>query len=126
MTNTKQQRAKYLEMTERLGRRWVGVFNNDKRFYSAAYWDLLTGLWRSDEPVRKTDAYGLMTAIRSSHTASKYLEEAITAGIIIESDDSNDKRSKLLSLSDEMKRRLDGFFDDALVEIKKTAAATQE
>ena len=59
---------------------------------AAAYWDLLTGLWRTDGPRRKTDALGLMKGIKSVHTAGKYLDTAIEQGIIVETDNPQDAR----------------------------------
>ena len=40
------QHKQYLEMIDGVGRRWVEVFEGNTEFYSAAYWDLLTGIWR--------------------------------------------------------------------------------
>ena len=56
------QRREYLNLTDQVGMKWLEVFEGDTEFYSAAYWDLLTGLWRMDGPRRKTDALGLMKA----------------------------------------------------------------
>ena len=50
------QRREYLNLTDQVGMKWLEVFEGDTEFYSAAYWDLLTGLWRTDGPRRKTDA----------------------------------------------------------------------
>jgi hypothetical protein len=51
--------------------KWLEVLEGDTEFYSAAYWDLLTGLWRTDGPRRKTDAMDLMKGNKSVHTAGK-------------------------------------------------------
>ena len=67
----------------------------------------MTGLWRTDGPRRKTDALGLMKVIKSLHTA-------IEQGIIVETDNPQDARSKLVGLSADMRERLDGFFDAAV------------
>ena len=116
-----EQRRLYLEMTDRIGAKWMTVFRGDTEFYSAAYWDLLTEVWRAERPVRKTDALRFMTAVRSAHTAGKYVEGAIGKGILVEVDNPEDARSKLLSLSPEMRQRIDGFFDNAVDEIRKTS-----
>ena len=50
------QRREYLNMIDRVGGAWLRVFGDDTEFYSANYWDLLTRLWRSERPARKTDA----------------------------------------------------------------------
>ena len=62
---SRAQRKQYLEMADNIGRNWMDVFQGDTDFYSAAYWDLLTEIWRADKPVRKTDALRYMKAIYS-------------------------------------------------------------
>lgn len=114
------QHKQYLEMTDGVGRRWLEVFEGDTDFYSGQYWDLLTGIWRADGPVRKTDALRFMTGIKSAHTASKYVDHAIKQAVLLESDNPEDARSKLLVLSDRMRDRLDVFFDVAVSEIRRT------
>ena len=108
------QRREYLNLTDQVGMKWLEVFEGDTEFYSAAYWDLLTGLWRTDGPRRKTDALGLMKGIKSVHTAGKYLDTAIEQSIIVETDNPQDALSKLVGLSADMRGRLDGFFDAAV------------
>ncbi len=100
------QHQEYLNMTDRLGHRWVEVFQGDTEFYSAVSWDLLSRIWRREGPVRKTDALGFMTAIKR--------------GILLEAENPDDARSKLLSLSPEMRRRLDVFFDGAVSEVRRS------
>jgi hypothetical protein len=114
------QHQEYLDLIERIGHRWLEVFQGDTEFYSAVFWDLLSRIWRSDVPVRKTDALGFMTAIKSAHTAGKYVETAIQRGILLEAENPEDARSKLLSLSPEMRRRLDAFFDGAVSEVRRS------
>ena len=116
------QRREYLHMIDRVGGDWLRVFGDDTEFYSANYWDLLTRLWRSDTPVRKTDALQFLTAVKSAHTAGKYLERAIERGFIVETENPDDARSRLVGLSPDMRRRLDGFFDAAVDEIGHTHA----
>lgn len=115
-----QHRA-YLDFTDVIGREWVGVFDGDTDFYNAAYWDLMAGMWRSREPVRKTDALKFMSAIKSAHTAGKYLEIALEKGLIVEQDNPKDARSKLLDLSPTMRARMDAFFDRVVDQMQKTS-----
>ena len=114
-----QHRA-YLDFTDMIGREWVQVFDGDTDFYNAAYWDLLTNMWRAKTPVRKTDALRYMSAIKSAHTAGKYLDVALEKGLIIEQDNPKDARSKLLALSPDMRRRMDIFFDMVIDEMQST------
>ena len=120
------QHKQYLEMIDGIGHRWVEVFEGNTQFYSAAYWDLLTGIWRADGAVRKTDALRYMTAIKSAHTASKYVEHSIKEGILIESDNPDDARSKLLVLSEDMRERLNSFFDSAVGRVRRASRAIDE
>jgi hypothetical protein len=120
------QHKQYLEMIDGIGHRWVEVFEGNTQFYSAAYWDLLTGIWRANGAVRKTDALRYMTAIKSAHTASKYVEHSIKEGILIESDNPDDARSKLLVLSEDMRGRLNSFFDSAVGRVRRASRAIDE
>ena len=120
------QRRQYLAMLDRIGEHWLGIFGDDQEFYSTAYWDLFTNIWRSEEPVRKTDALKFMRAIRSAHTAGKYLDVAINRGIVIETDNPKDARSKLVHLAPEMRARLDRFFDSAVDEMREARKRLSE
>ena len=120
------QHKQYLEMIDGIAHRRVEVFEGNTQFYSAAYWDLLTGIWRADGAVRKTDALRYMTAIKSAHTASKYVEHSIKEGILIESDNPDDARSKLLVLSEDMRGRLNSFFDSAVGRVRRASRAIDE
>jgi DNA-binding MarR family transcriptional regulator len=118
---TDADRHTYLEFLDQMGLKWVDLFAGDTEFYSAAYWDLLTFLWRTPDPVRKTDAQGAITGIKSPLTAAKYVETAIKRGLIIEKPNPTDARSKLLALSPALRAQLDGFFDDAVAAMCTTA-----
>ena len=122
LTYSDQQRRAYLEFTDKLGAGWIKLFAGDTEFYSAAYWDLFTYLWRTTEPVRKTDALSAITGVKSPLTAGKYIDTALRRGLIVENVNPNDARSKLVSLSAPMRAQMDAFFDDAVDEMKKAAA----
>lgn len=121
LTHSDKHRRAYLGMTDIVTRSWIDLFEGDTEFYSAAYWDLLTALWRTEKPVRKTDATRMMTGIKSPLTASKYIDVALKRGLIVERDNPDDARSKLLALSPQMRAQLDHFFDDAIDTVLKTA-----
>ena len=117
------QHKEYLRMSMRRGMAWLNVFGDDRDFWSAAYWDLFTGMWDSDGPVRKTDALKFMRAVKSAHTAGKYVEAAIKKRFLVEHNNPEDARSKLLTLSPGMRERLDAFFDSSVGEIRRTSRA---
>ena len=123
---TGDQRKEYLNMIDHVGQNWLQVFKGDPEFYSAAYWDLLTRIWKSDRPVRKTDALKFMIGIKSAQTAGKYLETAIEHDFIREEGNPKDARSKLVFLSPEMRDRLDTFFDLAVGEVRTANKAIEE
>ena len=114
------QRKEYLNMIDRIGVEWLDVFKGDIEFYQAAYWDLFTRLWKSGIPERKTDALKFMVGIKSAQTAGKYIETAIKKKLIIEKDNPEDARSRLLELSPQMKERLDLFFDQAVGNLRNS------
>ena len=114
------QRKEYLNMIDKIGMEWLEVFKGDTEFYSAAYWDLFTRLWKSGVSERKTDALKFMVGIKSAQTAGKYIETAIKKKLIIEKENPEDARSRLLELSPQMKERLDLFFDQAVGNLKNS------
>ena len=115
------QHGEYLDMTARVGGHWLTVFEDDTEFYSAAYWDLFTRLWQHRDDIRKTDALKFMTAVKSAHTAGKYLDTAIGKGMVVERENPADARSKLVALSPSLRQRLDEFFDSAVGELRRSA-----
>jgi len=118
---SKAQHHLYLDFLGDIGQRWLQVFEGNTEFYSAAYWDLLKEIWRNEEPVRKTDALGFMTNVKSPHTAGKYIDATISYGFVIERENPEDARSKLLELSPDMRAKLDEFFDQVIKELLVTA-----
>ena len=122
LTYNDDQRRAYLAFIDRIGMGWVKVFDGDTDFYSAAYWDLFTYLWRNKTPQRKTDAMSSITGVKSPLTASKYIDTALGRGLIIEKDNPSDARSKLFALSSPMRAQMDAFFDDAVDEMRKSVS----
>lgn len=115
-----QNRREYLLMMDKIGIRWLTVFDTtpeNKTFWDTAYWDLLTKLWKAETEVKKTDAINYIIG-KTTPTAAKYLNNAIKSGFITERDNPNDPRSKLIGLSGVMKQRLDDYFDAALMEME--------
>ncbi|MEL0018293.1 MAG: hypothetical protein ACO3MW_15415 [Rhodospirillales bacterium] len=122
----REQHEEYLRMTENVGGHWLKVFQNDTEFWSAVYWDLFTRLWQARGDVRKTEALGYMKAVKSAHTAGKYLETAIRRGLVEERDNPQDARSKLVRLAPSLQARLDAFFDSAVSEMRRAGDRVAE
>ena len=123
LTYTDEQRRAYLQLTDHVGAHWVKLFGGDTEFYSAIYWDLLKALWRTHEPVRKTELIRSVHGAKSPLTVSKYIDEARKRGLISESENPKDARSKLVALTPQMRAQLDAFFDDAVDAMCKAADA---
>ena len=119
-------RRAFLEMMDSVGERWLQLFDRDPELYSAAYWDLFTRMWAAGEPIRKTEALAAMKGVKSAHTAGKYLDAAIRQGFIRETSNPSDARSKLVQITPWMQARLDEFFDEAVMDIKRTARHINE
>lgn len=115
-----EQRKEYLDMCDRIREHWISVFHGDPEFYTSAYWDLLTEIWRHQEPVRKTDAGRLMKGVKRPHTAARYIDTALNKGVLFEIDNPEDARSKLVILTPEARYKLDIFFDAAVRELKRS------
>lgn len=120
LTFSNDQHRAYMDFTDIILREWIEVFEGDTEFYDAAYWDLFTNMWRTRTPVRKTDALKFMTSIKSAHTAGKYLDMALKHGMILEQENPADARSKLLTLSEDLRQQLDAFFDLVIGQMQKT------
>lgn len=108
---TSDQHKNYLAATRKIGTDWVEVFQGNSEFYSTDYWDLFTEMWFVGKPIMVSDALKFMKAIKSPYTARKYLQKVIDEKLVIETKNPNDDRSTLVSLSPDMKSRLDNFFD---------------
>jgi hypothetical protein len=122
--NSDQHRG-YLDMIEQVSVHWLEVFGGKEAFYSAQYWDLFKTIWRSEQPVTKTEALKCMTGIKSAHTAGRYLETALKEGLLVEEDNPADKRSRFIRLSPAMQERLDRFFDNAVTELRTANRAVE-
>ncbi|SER09176.1 hypothetical protein SAMN05421690_100836 [Nitrosomonas sp. Nm51] len=107
-----QQRLRFVQALNRMDAAWM-KFLQDKDVYDINYSDLYTGLWAKQELVRKQEALLFMRHL-GPQTAKKYLDKAISIGLIIELPDPSDGRAKLIALSPELKIWLEEFFDHAV------------
>lgn len=112
------QHREYMHLTRKIGADWVEIFEGNSTFYSTDYWDLLTEMWYFDKPMMVSDALKFMKSIKSPFTARKYLQKVIDSGIVIETKNPEDERSMLVSLSPEIRGKLDVFFDKTVDSMK--------
>jgi hypothetical protein len=103
---------------KRVGLNWQAMFREGD-YDSSNYFDLFTEIWlRQGEPVYKTDCYRFMPGI-STQTAKKYLQHAITRGYLRESDNPQDGRSKLITMSLDLKAVMEQSYDHTAQELRK-------
>lgn len=114
-----RQHKEYLKMTDKIGEEWIRIFDGRKKFYSTAYWDLFTTIWRNNGELTKTDALDSMKGLKSAVTASKCVEASKREGFIVEVDNPDDARSKLVRLSPSMNDQLNAFFDEVIGELRR-------
>ena len=83
----------------------------DKLFHDLNYYDLFTQMWlKHDHIFHKSELHQLMPNI-SQRTAVKYVQIAIDHGLLIEHTDPEDLRSKLITMSAGLKRKIELFLD---------------
>lgn len=109
---TQRKRQNFVLTLNKMDAAWVS-FLKDKDFYDINYSDLFTGLWLSDQPVRKQEAVMFMRHV-GIQTAQKYLNHAIDKGLVVEIPDPEDGRAKRIQLSASLKSGLEQFFDHAI------------
>ena len=106
---TQARRAQFVRALNEMDAAWM-AFLQDVDFLDINYSDLFTGLWSAQRPVRKQEAVEFMRHL-GMQTAKKYLDRAIAKGHVVEINDPEDGRAKLIMLSEPLKDGLEHFFD---------------
>ncbi len=93
---------------------WMDVLG-DKLFHDLNYYDLFTRMWlrfndANDTRFHKSELYQLMPNV-SQRTAIKYIQIAIDHGLLIEHVDPDDLRSRRITMSSDLKRKIELFLD---------------
>ncbi len=113
-----EDRRVFVQTLKQVEQHWQRVFRDDE-FYSLNYYELFTEIWlKGGEPVYKTDCYRFMSGV-SPQTAKKYLQRAITRGYLREGDNPLDKRSKLITMSPQLKTVIERNFDYTAAKLRK-------
>ncbi len=112
-TYSDQRRRAFVLALQEIDRFW-GEIVGDETYYDLHYSDLFTRMWlHRDHTFRKTELYAFMPRI-SHRTAVKYVQRAISQGLIHEVTDAHDRRTKRVYLSDTMQERIERFLDHAI------------
>jgi hypothetical protein len=118
MSNPKKQadtrRRQFIHLQNDTDQYWMDVLG-DALFHDLNYYDLFTRMWlRSDDAhdntFQKSELYRLMPNV-SQRTAIKYIQIAIDRGLLIEHVDPDDLRSRRITMSSDLKRKIELFLD---------------
>lgn len=118
MSERRAAQVAFVGALRKLDRHWAETFD-DGDFFDLHYSALFTEMWlRDGRPVPRTEAYAFMQSL-SPQTAMKYLNRALAEGYLLEVENPDDRRSRLIAMSPKLKARLDDLIDYALAEFRK-------
>src|SRR5687768_10354650 len=114
-----EERCRFIRQLTSVDQYWVEVLG-DSLFHDMNYYDLFTGMWLRHNSApdstfrfRKSELYQLMPHI-SQRTAVKYVQISIDHGLLIEETDPGDLRSRRITVSPDLQRRIELFLDYAI------------
>lgn len=112
--HTNARRRQFIQLLHNTDRYWVDVLG-DNLFHDLNYYDLFTQMWLRPngtprQPFHKSELYQLMPNV-SQRTAIKYIQIAIDHGWLIEHADPEDLRSRQITMSADLERRIELFLD---------------
>jgi hypothetical protein len=118
------RRRQFVQLLTDLDQYWIEVLGN-KLFHDLNYYDLFTQMWlkidsSEDDTFRKSELYKLMPHI-SQRTAIKYIQTAIDHGLLIERTDPQDQRSRQITMSADLKRKIEFFLDHSISILQETS-----
>jgi hypothetical protein len=104
------RRRQFVQMINRTDQYWMDILG-DKLFHDLNYYDLFTQMWlKHNQTFHKSELHQLMPNV-SQRTAVKYIQIAIDHGLLIEQADPEDLRSKRITMSAGLKRKIELFLD---------------
>ncbi len=114
-----EARRRFIRQLTSVDEYWVEVLG-DSLFHDMNYYDLFTGMWlrHNSEPggafrFRKSELHRFMPHV-SQRTAVKYVQISIDRGMLIEETDPADLRSRKITMSPDLQRRIELFLDYAI------------
>ncbi|SDY61871.1 MarR family transcriptional regulator [Nitrosomonas sp. Nm58] len=104
------RRRQFIQLINCTDHYWMEVLG-DELFHDLNYYDLFTQMWlRRNDTFYKSELHRLMPHI-SQRTAVKYIQIAIDHGFLVEHPDPEDLRSKRITMSADLKRKIELFLD---------------
>ncbi|ODT81159.1 MAG: MarR family transcriptional regulator [Nitrosomonadales bacterium SCN 54-20] len=118
------RRRQFVQLLTDLDQYWIEVLGN-KLFHDLNYYDLFTQMWlridsSEDDTFRKSELYKLMPHI-SQRTSIKYIQIAIDHGLLIERMDPQDQRSRQITMSADLRRKIELFLDRSISMLRETS-----
>jgi hypothetical protein len=108
--HSNMERLRFVQLINLTDQCWMNVLG-DELFHDLNYYDLFTKMWlKHDHVFHKSELHQLMPNI-SQRTAVKYVQIAIDHGLLIEHTDPQDLRSKQITMSADLKRKIELFLD---------------
>jgi hypothetical protein len=126
------RRRDFIDLLNDTDQYWVEVMG-DRLFHDLNYYDLFTRMWlrlnnssgTTVEAFRKSELYQLMPNI-SQRTAVKYIQMAIDQGLLIEQADPGDLRSRKITMSADLQRKIESFLDYSISVFDTFSPATSQ
>jgi hypothetical protein len=121
------KRCQFIQLLNATDQYWMDVLGN-KLFHDLNYYDLFIQMWLklSDstcDTFYKSELYRLMPHI-SQRTAIKYIQIAIDYGLLVENIDPKDLRSKHITMSTDLKLKIERFLDYSISVFEASPLAT--
>lgn len=108
------RRRQFIQLLNSTDQYWMDVLG-DRLFHDLNYYDLFTQMWlrlhgAPGDMFYKSELYRLMPNI-SQRTAIKYIQVAIDHGLLIEHIGPEDLRSRRITMSADLTRKIELFLD---------------